>query len=170
MGIFSSIKDKVQKAQELSKGKTKEEKRIIEQKLLQPEPLPKYNGKLPSHKSELHSRTALIVFSSNSQKKLISSILSVRTSCKGVTYITDISLLEWLATKVKEGVLKVTNGEIVPSKLMLDELEEMIKEERELLEEPKEPKEPKKSKKQKEKKKSKKSKKSKKKSSRRKLI
>lgn len=97
------------------KGKGKDEVRVAEEALLQPKPLPKYDGVDVENRSELHSRTALIVFTDRKQQKLISSLLSVRTSVNGHTYITDISLLESLAQAVRDGDMELEEGRIVLS-------------------------------------------------------
>ncbi len=103
MSVFTTKKNKVENFAQVCKGKTKKEIRIAEEHLLMPENLPKHTGEAPKHRSELHSRTALIVFKNKYQKDLIGELLSIRTSVNNHTYITDISLLESLAMGVREG-------------------------------------------------------------------
>ena len=113
MSIFDKKINKAKKFENATKGKSKKEIRAAEMVLLKPENIPDYSGELPLHKSELGSRTALIVFSSTKQQKLIGELLSIRTNVQGVTYITDISLLEHVAQAVKDGIYTVSDGMIV---------------------------------------------------------
>jgi hypothetical protein len=118
MSIFDKKIDRVQKFEKVSEGKTEEEKRDLEEILLKPEPLPIYDGPQPEHKSELESRTALIVFRNKHQMDLIGELFQIRTSIGKVSYITDISLLEGIAKMVKAGraVINGDSVELVPEK------------------------------------------------------
>ncbi|RLG72158.1 MAG: hypothetical protein DRO23_10880 [Thermoprotei archaeon] len=106
-------KSKSKKFEKATEGMTKEEIREAELCLLKPEPIPPYDGEQPKHKSELSSRTALIVFKDKAQQDLIGEIFHIRTSINGTTYITDISLLENIAKMVKEDVYSIVDGKIV---------------------------------------------------------
>lgn len=122
MSIFDKKIDRVQKFEKVSEGKTEEEKRELEEALLKPEPLAIYDGPQPEHKSELESRTALIVFRNKHQMDLIGELFQIRTSIGKVSYITDISLLEGIAKMVKAG-RAVVNGdsiELIPEKVDSD--------------------------------------------------
>ena len=112
MGLFDTKRDKVKQFEEVTKGRTKEDKRKAEGSLLKPERLPNYDGDKPKHKSELHSRTALIVFNSKEQQKLIGEIFHIKTSVQGVTYITDVSLLGAIAKGVRDGKYQIVDNEI----------------------------------------------------------
>ena len=115
MGFFEKNKElsRVVKCEKMHEGATKEEKRSLENALLKPETILPYTGVMPKHTNPLKGRSALIVFSSEKQKRLIGEIFSIRESVSGVVYITDVSLLEWVATQVKLGVMCVSDGSIV---------------------------------------------------------
>jgi len=122
MSLFKSKKSKTDKFAETVKGKSKEEIRKAEERLLKPADLKAYDGEHPKHRNELDSRTALIVFKNKAQQELISEIFSVRTSSNGVTYITDISLLHNLAKMVKAEKAEITaDGLVIPE--LIDALE-----------------------------------------------
>ena len=112
MSVFSTKQDKVKKFEAITEGATKEKKREVEERLLVPEPLPMYDGPEPDHKSELDSRTALIVFRNKAQMDTIGKLFSIRTSVNKVSYITDISLLEEIAKQVHAGEAEVVDGKI----------------------------------------------------------
>jgi len=86
---------------------SEEAKRDAEEQLLKPENIESYSGELPKYSNELESRTALIVFRDKAQMELIGEIFSIRESCNGKTYITNIQLLEGLAKLVKDGIMRV---------------------------------------------------------------
>ncbi len=113
MGIFDKKRNRDKQFQKATEGKGKKEIRKAEEGLLKPEILTDYAGPTPKHKSELASRTALIVFRNKAQKDLIGEVFSIRTSVNGETYITDISLLEYLATMVKDGAACIHDGKLV---------------------------------------------------------
>ncbi len=122
MSLFKNKKSKTDKFAETVKGKSKEEIRKAEERLLKPADLKAYDGEHPKHRNELDSRTALIVFKNKAQQELISEIFSVRTSSNGVTYITDISLLHNLAKMVKAEKAEITaDGLVIPE--LIDALE-----------------------------------------------
>lgn len=115
MSIFKkhSAGSRVKRAEKLKKGKTNEEAREIEQQLLRPAELPKYAGPTPKHRSEIESRTVLIVFKNKAQQDLIGGLFDIRTSkVTGESYITDISLLDTIARQVQAGELVVTEDGI----------------------------------------------------------
>lgn len=112
MGIFDKQQDKAKKFKKVTEGKTKEEIRVAEEHLLKPENIPDYTGASPKHKSELASRTALIVFKNKAEQELISEIFSVRTSVNGETYITDISLLNAISHGVRSDLYRIVDNEI----------------------------------------------------------
>lgn len=114
MSVFSKKRDRADKFQKATKGKSESEKREAEEALLQPEPLPEYQGELPVHKNDLDARTVLIVFRNKAQMDLVGEIFSIRTSVANKSYITDISLLEYISKQVKKGKMKVVNGQIMP--------------------------------------------------------
>jgi len=92
--------------------KDKKARRKAEEHLLLPEQLPEYSGEKPVHKSEVYSRAVMIVFDSKEQMDMVGNLFNIRTSVKGKSYITDISLLVWLSKQVKKGKLVVKNGKI----------------------------------------------------------
>lgn len=109
MGLFDNRKvDRVQKFENIEFS-SKEEKRDTEEKLLQPEAIEPYTGELPKYSNELESRTALIVFKDKAQMDLIGTLFSIRESCSGKSYITNIELLEHIARCVREGSMYVHN-------------------------------------------------------------
>ncbi len=114
MSIFDKQQNKVKKFAKVTKGKKKKDIRKAEEALLKPEHLETYDGEEPKHRSELASRTALIVFKDKHQQELIGEIFAVRTSIQGATYITDISLLETIAQAVRDGDMRVVDNKIVP--------------------------------------------------------
>jgi len=102
----------VEQFEEVVKGKTKEEVRDAEMHLLKPGNIASYDDKVPKHRSELASRTALIVFTNKAQQELIGTLFQIRTSVNNETYITDISLLEAMARGVKKGKYQIVDNEI----------------------------------------------------------
>ena len=112
MGFFDKPNNKVEQFEKVAKGKSKEEVRIVEEHLLKPEVLSKYSGKKPKYRSELASRTALIVFKNKAQQDLIGEIFSIRESVNSEIYVTDISLLEIIARGVKDGKYQIVDEEI----------------------------------------------------------
>jgi len=115
MSIFNKKPDKQRMFNRVSAstGMTLEESRETEMALLKPEPLPVYTGELPKHLNELAARTVLIVFRDNVQMELVGKLMSIRHSCNGSAYITDISMLEHLAREVEKGNMIVRNNKIV---------------------------------------------------------
>ena len=109
MGLFDNRKvDRVQKFENIEFS-SKEEKRDTEEKLLQPESIEPYTGELPKYSNELESRTALIDFKDIAQMDLVGTLFSIRESCSGKSYITNIELLEHIARCVREGSMYVHN-------------------------------------------------------------
>jgi len=114
MSIFDNRQDKQKRLAEATKGKTNAEKRSIEETLLKPEELPIYTGELPEHRNDLDARTVLIVFRDEAQMQLVGELLSIRKSkTSGGLYITDISMLEKIARRVKNGSLVLRDGKIM---------------------------------------------------------
>lgn len=113
MSIFNKKRDKAKQFSEVTKGKSKKEKRKAEAQLLKPEPLPVYNGPTPKYKNELESRTCLIVFRNKAQQDLIGNLFSVRESVSGTIYITNIALLEDIATKVQSGEYQLVDEQVI---------------------------------------------------------
>jgi len=62
--------------------------------------------------NELESRTALIVFTDKAQMDLIGELFSIRESCSGTSYITNIELLENIAREVRDGSMHVKDGRV----------------------------------------------------------
>ncbi len=112
MSVFDKKIDRVEHFTKTTEGATEEEKRDAEEHLLQPEPMLEYGGPSPKHRTELESRSALIVFRNQAQQELIGHILSVRESIGGTIYITDISVLEVLAKKVADGEMVIKGDKI----------------------------------------------------------
>jgi hypothetical protein len=104
--------NKSNKLKKIEAIKDKEKRRTAEEHLLTPESIPEYTGKHPVHKSEVYSRAVTIVFDSKEQMEMVGELFSIRTSVKGLSYITDISLLVWLSKQVKKGKLTVKGGKI----------------------------------------------------------
>lgn len=115
MSIFDKRANKQDRFAKAADGKSDEEKREIEETLFKPEELPQYAGELPEYKNALEARTVLIVFRDKAQMELIGEIFSIRKSkTSGDRYITDISMLEHIARRVKNGSLIVKGGKILP--------------------------------------------------------
>jgi hypothetical protein len=110
MSFFKGVKTKVERFSEVAGNLPDSERRKAEEAHLKPAPIEPYDGPQPRHKSELESRTALIVFRDKQQQELIGELFSIRESVKGETYITDISLLEYIANQVKLGFMYVTSN------------------------------------------------------------
>jgi len=111
MSIFTK-KNKIQKFTKNIKNKSKKEIRKAEEALLKPEDIPQYDGPQTKHRSELASRTALIVFKNKEQQQLIGNLFNIKTSVNNVTYITDISLLHNIAVAVQNEELELVNNSI----------------------------------------------------------
>lgn len=93
-------KDKVERFEELSKGKTKEETRELEMALLKPEPVPDYIGRAERYvaNSELAVK---IVFSSQEEMDLVERHISI-PSYKG-RCISDLKLFLALFRALDDG-------------------------------------------------------------------
>jgi len=111
--IFSKAKNKVKKYEQLSENSTEDEKRSAEEQLLKPEILVPYPGRSPKFKSELESRTALIVFRDTHQMELIGKLFNIRESVGGISYITNIRMLYHLAQEFIEGRYKIVDEQLV---------------------------------------------------------
>lgn len=93
-----------------------EQLRTLEMQMFKPDAIPPYTGEEPEYVSDLQSLMALIVFKSKAQRDKIGSVLSVRKSYNGDVYITNIDVLESLATLVEEGKLEIHKEKItIPS-------------------------------------------------------
>lgn len=114
MSVFSKKRNRLDKFNQVVEGKSEEEKREAEEALLQPEPLPDYTGEQPAHRNDLEARTVLIVFRTKAQMDLVGEVFSIRTSVANKSYITDISLLEYIARQVKDGHMEIIDGKIIP--------------------------------------------------------
>jgi len=110
MGFFNRQGNKIQKFEKLTENVSAREKRDIEEHLLKPEDIPLYIGPMPKHKSDLSARTTLIVFRDKKQQELIGRLFSIRESCTGESYITDIQLLENIAKGVEDGTYGVRDN------------------------------------------------------------
>lgn len=100
---------KVERAAALSKGKTKAERRRIEQALLKPEPIPEYTGVEPGTLSDVEARRVTFIAPNDRLIDLMKKHFKVNFY-KGAN-IRDVDKLVVFLEALEEGVLRYDSVE-----------------------------------------------------------